>query len=842
MSAEAPLCQHFCRHCSICNQFLGRQRTLQHHWRTCHPAEWSMMQTGYEDLVQQVTFTSPCQYCNIETQPGTSHVCKLLQNLTMVGLAHGAQDASPNYSDIPQAPYPCPHCSVAFRTKHGRAMHISRHHETLEPNYQFNVMRDLTETATCTHCGAKFKQLNTLKKHIELQRCSSFDPHRQPTLQGLPDRVEQAVKDLMLSTVLENDSMVEFFNTNCALCCRGFKRRNELARHLAHTHSEQWISTQNTALELSSIYRGGTLECFCIPKRSDTNMVKHKCTVFHQAALLLSHLGVEFDRRAAERDHRYWSAIRAAWDNQFIVPGTDAVTDSSTAMVPSQTSRYQDFSSTLPLTDQLMDMPQSHIVPLNHNPDGQDPLLTEMTLTEQLGTSDEAMPNCIEDFTAECLFQKAFQKYIDSASVEYEHWKLVLTKDLTTTSSLLPHVAMMFKTLYPSLATKLVGGRWHELFDNQTIVGFLSDKCLLCSRAFTHTMDLQIHLNLLHGCLPFGYLRHMHIGMKVLQDILMQHDNLPSTDQVVLQVLQVIYLRAQCYLGTYHEPRRHHVSRDGGHLEARGGQRSAQKADGKHTSQWGEEKKRKSIQEGPTKSRRTTDAETDADAHHPGDSTRGCLESYASRDGISDLSQPRSGQHSPQPHDDIFRMAKEHGERRTTSISSSSHHGPDPEGKISKDSRSTFRERAQDSSTEEPTGGRAKHVPLLGMEQGSETPDPLQIQTIDSDRDDGPSHKDSRMCLSSGGYPEISQPQEDAGGQQQSNPFIWMVPHRFPELWHLEEIGISQFLAVGPDQPQACRTSEKCVGETTPSVTERALRIFKNSNGVSCYINCSMIG
>ena len=154
------------------------------------------------------------------------------------------------------------------------------------------------------------------------------------------------------------------------------------------------------------------------------------------------------------------------------------------------------------------------------------------------------------------------------------------------------------------------------------------------------------------------------------------------------------------------------------------------------TSQWGEEKKRKSIQEGSTKSRRTTNEETDADAHHPGDSTWRCLESYASRNGISDLSQPRSGQHSSQPHDDIFRMAKEHGERGTSSISLGSHHGSDSEGKISKDCRSTFRERAPDSSTEEPFGGRAEPVPLLGMEQGSEKTDSLQIQTIDSDGED----------------------------------------------------------------------------------------------------------
>ena len=841
LSAEATLCQHFCKHCSICNQFLDHHRTLQHHWRTCHPAEWTMLQTGYADLVHQVSFTSPCQYCNMEVKPESNHVCKLLQNLTMVGLVHGAHDETPNYSDIPQAPYPCPHCSVAFRTKHGRAMHISRHHETLEPHYQFNAMRDLTDTATCAHCGAQFKQLNTLKKHIELKRCRSFDSHRQPTLQGLPDRVEQAVKDLMLSTVLENDSMVEFFNTHCALCCRGFKRRNELARHLAQTHAEQWISTQNTAMELSSIYRGGKLECFCIPKRSDTNMVKHKCTVFHQAALLLSHLGVDFDRKAAERDQRYWSTIRAAWDNQFTTPGSGAEAESSTAMVPTQTSRYQVMPSTSIVP--LYDSSQHHLVPTSLNPDGQDPLMTEMILHEQLGTSDEAIPNWMDDFTAESLSQKAFYMPIDSNSVEYEHWKLVLTSDLTLTASLLSQIAMMFRTLYPSLATKIVGGSWHELFDNQTIVGFLSDRCLLCSRAFTHTMDLQIHLNLMHGCLPIGYLQHIHIGMKVLQDILMQHDNLPSTDQVVLQALQVIYLRAQCHLGAYHGRRSDHVPGDGRHLEARCGKGSTQTVDGKHPSQWGEEKKRKSIQEGSTKSRRTTNEETVANAYNTGDSTRRCNEGYASGDGVPDLPQSGSRKHSPQSHADVFRAAEERGEGWTSSIPLGSHHGSDSEGEIPKACRSTTRERTEDPSSEESTGGRTESVPLLGLEQGSKTTGSFQIQTIDSDGDDGTSHKDPRMCLSPRSYPEISQPQEDARGQQQSHSLHLDGITSFSRtVASIEEIGISQFLAVGPNQPQTCRPTEKCLGEATSSITERVLRIFKNSNGVSCYINSSMIG
>ena len=841
LSEEASLCQHFCHHCSICNQFMGQQRTLQHHWRTCHPTEFSMLQNGYEDLVIRVSFTAPCQYCNTETKPGTSHVCKLLQNLTMVGLDHGAHDESPNYNVIPQAPYPCPHCSVAFRTKHGRAMHISRHHETVEPNYQFNMMRDLTEDATCTHCGAKFKQLNTLKKHIELQRCRQFDPHRPLTLQGLPDRVEQAMKDQMLSTVLESDSMVEFFNTHCALCCRGFKRRNELARHLAQTHPEQWISTQNTAMELSSIYRGSTLECFCIPKRSDTNMVKHKCTVFHQAALLLSHLGVDFDRKAAERDQRYWSTIRTAWDNQFHTPGNDDVSNPSTMIVPSQTSRYQDSFTTLPLTDQLEDANQHHTVSLTLNLDEQDPLLTEMTLHEQLGASDEASSNWLDDFTAEGLLHKAFQQSIDNHSVEYEHWRTVLTKDLTSTTSLLPHIAMMFKTLYPSLATKLVGGRWHELFDNQTIVGFLSDRCLLCSSVFLHTMDLQIHLNLFHGCLPIGYLRHLHVGMKVLQGILMQH-NLPSSDQIALQALQVIYLRAKCHLGDHHAGR-HLIPRDGGHLEACGRQEPAQKADRWSISHWGEEKKRKSIQKGSAKSRRTTNEETVADAHNIGDSSRRCNESNASGNGILDFPQPWTGEHSSQSDGGVIRVAEEHREGGTSSISFGSCYGPNSEGEIPNDCRSATWERVKDSGPEESPGRRAESLPILGLEQGSKTIGPIQIQTIDSDGDDGPSHKDPRMCVQPGSHTQISQPQEDARGSQQSHSLHMDGITSFSgTVASTEEIGISQFLAVGSDQPQTCRPTAECIGEAASSITMRALRIFKNTNGVSCYINSSMLG
>ena len=99
-------------------------------------------------------------------------------------------------------------------------------------------------------------------------------------------------------------------------------------------------------------------------------------------------------------------------------------------------------------------------------------------------------------------------------------------------------------------------------------------------------------------------------------------------------------------------------------------------------------------------------------------------------------------------------------------------------------------------------------MPLLGVEQGSEKTDPFQIQTIDSDRDDGPPHKDSRMCLSPGGHTEISQPQEDAGRHQQSHSLHLDGITSFSRtVAPTEEIGISQFLAVGPNQPQACRST-----------------------------------
>ena len=155
----------------------------------------------------------------------------------------------------------------------------------------------------------------------------------------------------------------------------------------------------------------------------------------------------------------------------------------------------------------------------------------------------------------------------------YLHRVQILTADLSTRAYLLPKLCALYQTLYPTVALRIVGGYYGEPINNPSVVRILSDRCCLCSFTSSNCIDLQLHMHLMHGCLPGWYLANLKIGLKVLKDIMSQLPGQNLPDQTIIELLQVVYLRVQCHLGLHDDHRGQGIPGNGRHLGPCGAKR-----------------------------------------------------------------------------------------------------------------------------------------------------------------------------------------------------------------------------------------------------------------------------
>ncbi len=335
-----------------------------------------------------------------------------------------------------------------------------------------------------------------------MDKCQLFDMHR-PIPQEVNLRLEQIVRDHMPSSILEDEVKLEYLNKTCILCRQTFSRKNELARHLF-------------AAACRSLHGRPprTLRC-----RSHRSVVAQATNAFASQpkmvllststnALLLVHLGEPFQRSLIEMDTRYAAAIQASWEAQMTQDNNTS--DGTPANIPTQMGRCQEPQmDTLPLSDiSTFEVDSPTMDELQESSIAQDPYLTELALHEQLGDTDgseEAIFPTLDDITPELLTLQINSCEIVSEDPRYHHWKQVLTEDLSQRAFLLPKISPVHRTLYPTIALKLAGGYYGELFNNSSIVRILSDRCSLCTFVSFNCVDLHLHMNLLHGCLPAWY-------------------------------------------------------------------------------------------------------------------------------------------------------------------------------------------------------------------------------------------------------------------------------------------------------------------------------------------------
>ena len=832
LGQHPQLCNHFVRHCSLCGQFHSNKTAMKHHWKMYHPHEFQGLNKVYHSLCASFHFDHTCQYCGTSIS-GSTHECTVVQNLAMLSLMSPKKRRRLNAG--PATPPPDAQEPADLATGQD---------EMNAPTRTFDILRDQGPGFQCTHCLAGFPVSSALKRHIEQGHCPTFDPHRSHFVQeGLDSRIIQSVKDHMISNILDDVDLLQMMNRQCCLCKQVFGRRGELLRHLQQQHAVYWVDVQDTVQSLDVTCRGPTFKCYCQPPRYRRGQAaKHQCVVFYQVALLMKHEQIEYSQPLVQMDHRYAATIEAARHQSTRTRNVDR----SNVPITGQTlenyfNRAEEASHNAQvrgpqdISDSVDDR-RTEPMQLIHITDSQDPSNDEAAEP----TSD------IEDITPlidyDQVASRAHAIQLDFDSGIFLHWHWVITADMSVVAEQMI-LSDTYSTLYPTSPIKLTGGFYAQWLDDPGIVRMLRTRCCICDATFNDANDMFYHHNIAHGCLPKWYLRTFDHGLKTLQWHLLTLTLLNISDQEILQLCQLLVLRIHCAV-TFTDGGDRHFSADVSNLGGCHPQRPAEEIS--HHRQWGTREETQGSPTGPIKRRSTGEDTTERSSHDDDNdaSTRRLTTLPAVGHGVCSTLEHRRRQHPSRHavgHKDL-EGRQDQGD--STTPSSGLHDGEHPALPISKASKFL---RRQCTSTERQEGVvdgcRWKlSIPLLAF-RSEETSD-IQDPSFEPGRDSSPSREHSEMFGGSKSHTSISQSQEvgwrstesssiSLGGLQQSACGLMASP---------PEAILSRFLATYPDEFEARDSSKIPSCPTAAEMQTQSVRVFCNSDGVSCYMNSCCVG
>ena len=93
--------------------------------------------------------------------------------------------------------------------------------------------------------------------------------------------MEQAVQTRSSDALLDDPNILHFAASQCFARTQTFKRKQELVRHLRHSHGSEWNTIERMASEMMTSPTV-TKRCYCIPVQHHT---KHICLIFLQFSL-----------------------------------------------------------------------------------------------------------------------------------------------------------------------------------------------------------------------------------------------------------------------------------------------------------------------------------------------------------------------------------------------------------------------------------------------------------------------------------------------------------------------------------------------------------------------------
>ena len=282
------ICKHFLHRCVLCNKYEEAYRGMTKHLQREHPAEYAAHMPLYKEYAVLAKRLRVRQdHCPLCTQAiGQKHACVVTRQVAML-MAHKRLDTQgeTTISMINDEGHPIYACDICDQTFHDERVFQEHTVSHLADLAKFNAMRDVTPDNHCRHCGESFGTMHKVYRHIITQSCPVFDPNKTwTTFLDQHATLKQLVYTGNIQAILQQPDILSIFDLTCTLCCRQFKRKNDLQVHLLNIHAQYWKQVEAFVLKLVNHFQGSAVNCFCTPKTKQWG--KHQCSVFRQFALL----------------------------------------------------------------------------------------------------------------------------------------------------------------------------------------------------------------------------------------------------------------------------------------------------------------------------------------------------------------------------------------------------------------------------------------------------------------------------------------------------------------------------------------------------------------------------
>lgn len=286
--SRPDICKHFSHHCVLCDKHEESHRCMTKHLQRDHPAEFAAHIPHHHAHTNQARrMRENPQQCPLCLQTiGQKHACMVVRQ-TAILLAH--HSLAPSDRPTPRmvnaegfSVFQYDQCDQTFHDETVLREHQVSHIADLA---KFNALRDVTPDNFCRHCGMSYPSLHHVCLHILSNQCPVFDPNKQwTTLLDENSELEEYVRTGNIHAILQQPALLRVFDLQCALCCRCFKRKNDLQAHLKNIHSVYWKQVEGLVMKLCNHYQGSATNCYCTPRTKQWG--KHQCSIFRQYALL----------------------------------------------------------------------------------------------------------------------------------------------------------------------------------------------------------------------------------------------------------------------------------------------------------------------------------------------------------------------------------------------------------------------------------------------------------------------------------------------------------------------------------------------------------------------------
>ena len=222
---ERAGCTFLSRNCLRCGQFIGRAQAMHHHFRLMHSAYSNLVHSKATQLTNLMSDETPCSACGVTFY--SSHSCNVWFQIAML-IVHGPKPAAETHAKALDT-MQCEICGVHCTSAQELHAHLQKVHRLISSVW--HESRDSCDgKPTCNHCKQDFKNIESLRSHINQGRCAKFNPDLTTTPTEVLQLWKEACCQGRLEDILSDPHNKLRLTLRCQCCPKKYTRSADLSK------------------------------------------------------------------------------------------------------------------------------------------------------------------------------------------------------------------------------------------------------------------------------------------------------------------------------------------------------------------------------------------------------------------------------------------------------------------------------------------------------------------------------------------------------------------------------------------------------------------------------------